>query len=92
MLYAYLGVRPVDPATLAAAHQATEHALDVANDALGRTPFLAGGAFSLADIVWLSITGILFDVGKGHLVTDRPHVAEWWRRVSARPSWARLAR
>jgi glutathione S-transferase len=90
--YAYAGIRPIDRATLEAAAEATEKALDVADAALSARPYLAGGALSLADITWMSFTGLLCDIGKGELVTGRRHVADWWRRVSERPSWAGLAR
>jgi glutathione S-transferase len=28
--------------------------------------------------------------GVGALITDRPNVAAWWQRVSARPSWKKI--
>ncbi|HEU4412116.1 MAG TPA: glutathione S-transferase N-terminal domain-containing protein [Polyangiaceae bacterium] len=90
--YDVSGVKPVDAATLAAAADATETALDVADAALRDGPYLAGGTFSLADITWMSFTGLLCDIGQRELVTRRPRLAAWWARVSERPSWAGLSR
>jgi glutathione S-transferase len=90
--YGVTGVKAVEPAALAAAAGATEKALDVADAALSERPFLAGDTFSLADVTWMSFTGLLCDIGQRDVVTRRPRVAAWWARVSERPSWAGLAR
>lgn len=87
--YAMIG-RNIDRSTLPAAKAATEKALDVAEAALAQRPYLAGDSFSLAEIAWMPYVGILFKTEQGDLVTARPHVGAWWKRLSARPSWTGL--
>ena len=52
---------------------------------LAESPYLAGDGFSLADITLLATVDyarwVDFDASAG-----RPHTADWYRRVSARPS------
>ena len=55
--------------------------------ALAETPFLAGDALSLADVSLMPYVAALPIVGAQGIVADTPHVARWWERVSARPSW-----
>jgi glutathione S-transferase len=54
---------------------------------LGKTPYIAGSSFTLADIGFLPYIEYLFAAGHGDLITSRPHVADWWTRSSTRPSW-----
>jgi glutathione S-transferase len=91
MLPFYATFRPIDHTALPAAKAATEKALDIADQALESRPFLAGDTFSLADIAWMPYVDIVFGTGHGDLITSRPHVDAWWKRVSARPSWTNLA-
>ena len=30
------------------------------------------------------------DMGLGDIVTERPNVAAWWARLSARPAWQKV--
>ncbi|MCC6648422.1 MAG: glutathione S-transferase N-terminal domain-containing protein [Polyangiaceae bacterium] len=61
-------------------------ALDVLDRALADKEHLCG-AFSLADIAYAPYLQYLHDMGIAGGVTERRHVAAWWARVSARPSW-----
>jgi glutathione S-transferase len=90
MLPFYATIRPIDPAALPGARAATAKALDVANEALASRPFLAGDTFSLADVAWMPYMEVLMMTGQGDLITERPHVDAWWKRVSARPAWTSL--
>ena len=67
-------------------------ALDTIDRALASTPYLAGASFSLVDIHWMPYVEYLVQVGEGEPITQREHLAAWWSRVSARPSWQRVAR
>lgn len=92
MLPFYASFRTVDRTELPAAKAAVERALDIAEEALTSRPFLAGDTFSLAEIAWMPYLNIMFSTGHGELVTSRPHVDAWWKRLSARPSWTGLPR
>jgi len=57
---------------------------------LAQRPWLAGDAFSLADI-HLSpyIVRIGEHAGRGIHISDYPNCAEWWQRLTARPAFQR---
>jgi glutathione S-transferase len=67
-------------------------ALDVVDAWLGESgkPYLGGDAFSLGDICWMPGIENLFLCGQGDLIMSRAHVAAWWTRVSARPTWKKV--
>ena len=67
-------------------------ALDVADHALQRSPYLAGKEFSLADIHLLPYFEYLEKTGLDELVKRRKHLSAWWARASERPSWQKVAR
>ena len=83
--------RPTDLAIVEAARPDLERTLDVMDARLGETPYLAGEAFSLADIGFLPYVDYLFAAKEGALIESRPHVARWWGRVSSRASWKKVA-
>jgi glutathione S-transferase len=66
-------------------------ALDVADKALAKSEYFAGSTFTLADICWMPYMHYLFTCRVGELVTDRPNVNAWWKRVSTRPSWVKVS-
>jgi glutathione S-transferase len=92
MTLVYAGFRPTEPAVIERAKESLKAPLDLANEALGQGTYLAGDAFSLADIVWMPYVQYLFDKGVPELVTSRPNVDAWWRRVSSRPSWTSVTK
>jgi glutathione S-transferase len=56
---------------------------------LAASPFLAGAAFSLAEAGVIPYVNRLDRLQLGGLWTGtRPHLAGWWQRVAARPSFA----
>jgi glutathione S-transferase len=65
--------------------------LDIVDKELATREFLAGSAFTLADITWMPYAQYLVASGEGALLTDRPNVGAWWKRVSGRSSWVRVA-
>lgn len=71
---------------------AMQPALDVIDRFLESAPYLGGSAFSLADIHWMPYVEYLTRVGEGEPFAKRKNVDAWWRRVSARPTWAKVAR
>lgn len=64
---------------------------DVADKWLASNEFFGGKAFSLADISWMPYAQYVHQAGSGDLITERAHVAAWWKRVSTRPSWVKVA-
>ena len=57
--------------------------------ALAADPWLAGEAFSLADIAILPYVWRLERLGLARMWAAMPHVAGWFARAKARPSWDR---
>jgi len=64
-------------------------AVAVMDKQLAAQEYLAG-SFSLADICFMPYVEYLFMVGEGALISDAPHVAAWWKRLSERPSWQKV--
>ena len=74
-----------DPAAIRTAVAELEHYLAIADDRLARHPFLAGAAFTLADIQLGHILWRYFDI----LIDRRPlpHLAAYHDRLMARPAY-----
>ena len=87
----YLGGDP-DADAIAKGREAIEEPLDVLDRALASSPYLAGRTFSLADIHWMPYMEYLPRIGEGKQLTRRRHLDEWWKRVSERPTWLKVAR
>ncbi|GJP30129.1 hypothetical protein CLOM_g22515 [Closterium sp. NIES-68] len=65
--------------------------LDVYEARLALNDYLAGSFFSLADLVHLPYTAMLWVSGDSELVTSRPNVNKWWERISSRPAWQKVS-
>jgi glutathione S-transferase len=65
-------------------------ALDVLDKALAKEEFLAGNAFSLAEVTFMPYFEYLFPAESGDLVTARGNLSAWWKRISERPSWKKV--
>lgn len=76
---------------VAEAQAEVERALDVADQTLATQPYLAGDMFTLAEVCWMPYLEYLFPCGLGEVVLGREHVGAWWRGISARPTWQRVA-
>lgn len=63
--------------------------LDVMERHLSSHAYLAGSQFSLADLFFLPYFGHLFRTPERKLVHERPHLLDWWRRISSRPAWVK---
>ncbi|GKB90077.1 glutathione S-transferase F9-like protein [Tanacetum coccineum] len=62
--------------------------LDIYEDRLSKSKYLAGDFFSLADLSHLPFTSYLVGpVRKAYMIKDRKHVSAWWDDISSRPSW-----
>jgi glutathione S-transferase len=70
-----------------------ERPLGVMERQLNATAYLAGGSFSLADITFMPYFEYADRLAAGRkLIVARECVADWWERVSARPSWQSVGR
>ncbi|KAE8021903.1 hypothetical protein FH972_007752 [Carpinus fangiana] len=83
-----------EPGDLALAHsceQKLEKVLDVYEQRLSKSSYLAGETFSLADLSHLpGIRYLMNEAKMGHLVTQRKNVNAWWEDISNRPAWKKL--
>ncbi|KAK3148443.1 hypothetical protein QOZ80_3BG0295170 [Eleusine coracana subsp. coracana] len=62
--------------------------LDVYEQRLGESQYLAGDDFSLADLVHLPNAHFIVNrTNKAELITERKNLARWWDDVSTRPTW-----
>ena len=68
-----------------------EKVLDVYEARLAESKYLAGDAFTLADLSHLPGIRYLVEEAKmGHLVAARESVKAWWETISDRPAWKKL--
>lgn len=84
------GVRgEITDAELAEARAKIEELLDMLELALGQNPWIAGQELSLADIAIAPYVFRLSALGADQFWSKdrRPHVNEWYRRLSSRPSF-----
>ncbi|XP_073284577.1 glutathione S-transferase F12 [Primulina huaijiensis] len=64
--------------------------LDVYEERLSKTKYLAGDRFTLADLTHLPSTRFLMNEGFEHLIKDRKNVYNWWIDISGRPAWKKV--
>ncbi|KAF8007745.1 hypothetical protein BT93_K1669 [Corymbia citriodora subsp. variegata] len=65
--------------------------LDVYQERLSKSKYLAGDFVSLADLSHLPFIRLLVGaIGKEYLIRDRKHVSAWWDDISSRPSWKKV--
>jgi glutathione S-transferase len=81
--------RAPDPEVERAAEYALARAFRVLDRALAEDAYLAGDAFSLADVSLMPYVASLPMLGAACLLEDAPSLGAWWQRTSARPSWKR---
>ncbi|KAL2456358.1 Glutathione S-transferase F12 [Forsythia ovata] len=68
-----------------------EKVLDVYEQRLSKSKYLAGGSFTIADLSHLPNTSFLMNEGGlGHLVKERKNVYSWWIDISSRPAWKKV--
>lgn len=65
--------------------------LDIYEQRLGESRFLAGDEFTFADLSHLPNGDYLVNAtDKGHLFTSRENVGRWWNEISDRESWKKV--
>ncbi|XP_030474689.1 glutathione S-transferase F12 [Syzygium oleosum] len=86
----HMGLRS-DLALVHSSEQKLEKVMDIYEQRLSKSKYLAGDFFSLADLSHLpAIRCLTEDAGLGHLVKERKFVNAWWEDISSRPSWKKL--
>ena len=78
-----------DAQVVEAAEKALRTAFTVLDRALASSDYLAGRAFSLADVSLMPYVASLPMIDAEHTRRDLPRLAAWWARVSERPAWKR---
>ncbi|TFK34082.1 glutathione S-transferase, partial [Crucibulum laeve] len=64
--------------------------LDVYEQILAKQKYVAGNEITLADLFHLSYGSMLPFAGSD-VIESKPHVASWFKEISARPSWQAVA-
>lgn len=65
--------------------------LDIYEERLSKSKYLAGDFLSIADLSHLPFTHYLTGpMKKGYMIRDRKHVSAWWDDISNRPSWKKV--
>jgi glutathione S-transferase len=80
------GLAP-EPGAAEAAEAVLTRAFTVIDRALASTCYLAGEAFSLADVSLMPYVASLAMLDAGHLLADVPRLGGWWERVRSRDAW-----
>ncbi|XP_028751974.1 glutathione S-transferase F9 [Neltuma alba] len=91
ILFAPILGTPSDPKVIQESEEKLGKVLDIYDERLSKSKYLAGDFFSLADLSHLPFGHYLMNqMKKGYLIRDRKHVSAWWDDISNRPSWKRV--
>ncbi|KAK4275595.1 hypothetical protein QN277_018647 [Acacia crassicarpa] len=91
VLFAPVLGTPSDPKVIQESEEKLGKVLDIYEERLSKSKYLAGDFFSLADLSHLPFGHYLMNqMKKGYMVRDRKHVSAWWDDISNRPSWNRV--
>ncbi|KAJ1383110.1 Thioredoxin-like superfamily [Sesbania bispinosa] len=86
----FLNIIP-DPKVIEESEEKLRKVLDIYEERLSKTKYLAGDFFSLADLSHLPGFHFLANqTGRVSLIRDRKHVSAWWDDISNRPSWKKV--
>jgi glutathione S-transferase len=78
-----------DEAVVAKHAEKVAQGLDIMDARLAKNQYLAGDAFTLADVFFMPYFALVLHTPEGSLLTSRTNIAAWWKRVSERPSWVK---
>ncbi|PIA39849.1 hypothetical protein AQUCO_02600363v1 [Aquilegia coerulea] len=83
--------KPVDMKLVEESEQKLGKVLDIYEERLSKSKYLAGNFFSLADLSHIPFTHYLVnDVGKEYMIRDRKNVSAWWDDITSRPAWKKV--
>ena len=91
ILFARKKGTPSDAKAIEESEKKLGKVLDIYEERLSKSKYLAGDFFSLADLSHLPLTKYLADMGKMYLIEERKHVKAWWDDISNRPSWKKVS-
>jgi glutathione S-transferase len=86
-IYQHIFKREQDAAVLEAAGKALDVTCGVMDKELGRSAFIAGDGFSLADICFMPYVEYAANTPAKDIFAKHPRFMAWWQKVSARPTW-----
>ncbi|XP_004499971.1 glutathione S-transferase F9-like [Cicer arietinum] len=90
LVYPLVGL-PNDPKVIQESEEKLENVLDIYEERLSKTKYLAGDFFSHADLRHLPFGHYLMNqMKKENMVRERKHVSAWWDDISHRPSWKKV--
>ncbi|KAK9115703.1 hypothetical protein Sjap_014650 [Stephania japonica] len=85
--------KPGDLATVNDCEHKLERVLDVYEQRLSQSKYLAGNSFTLADLSHLPGTRYLtHELGLERLVKERKNVKAWWEDISNRTAWKKVVK
>ncbi|XP_057434046.1 glutathione S-transferase F9-like [Lotus japonicus] len=91
VLFAPIRGFPSDPKVIEESEVKLLKVLDIYEERLSKSKYLAGDFFSLADLSHLPFGYYLVNqTGRENLVRERKHVSAWWDDISTRPSWQKV--
>lgn len=83
--------RPKDEKLIQESEEKLAKVLDIYEDRLSKSKYLAGDFLSIADLSHLPFTHYLVGaMKKEYMIRDRKHVSAWWDDISSRPSWKKV--
>lgn len=91
LLFHKMAGKAPDMEIVKTSRESVSNVLAIADRTLVKQDYFGGKTFSLADISWMPYVQYLFASEQGDLVTSRAGTKAWWERVSARPSWKKVA-
>jgi glutathione S-transferase len=89
-VYHHAFKRNQDPAVLESAGTMVDKVYATLSAPLSKSPFLTGENFSIADIGFMPYIEYMQGSPAHALLEKYESVLAWWKRVSGRPSWAKV--
>lgn len=90
-VFQHIFQRQQTPETLEAAGAQLDKALDIMDKQLASHAFIAGDAFTLADICFMPYIEYGMNTPAKERFAKHPHVMAWWSKISERPTWRKVA-
>ena len=86
-VYEHIFKRPQEASVIEAAGKALDVTCGVMDRELGRSAFLAGDGFTLADICFMPYIEYGMGTPAKEIFAKHPRFMAWWNKVSERPTW-----
>jgi glutathione S-transferase len=89
-IFEHIFQRKQEPAALQRAEAALDVAGRVLDQRLAQAPYLAGEAFSLADLCYLPYVDYVANSPAKGILAKHPRLMAWYKKLSERPSWRKV--